>query len=388
VLKWPLPSDQGILVCPRCRAQLYAKIPTDAGQADALRITRWTHRLVPAAALGIAIFGTAALFANNRRSVTQVAYSPDGDTLAVTKVKKAGPDQVQMLDAASGLYKDGIDIGARSSVHSVFAPDGKTLALAVVELGPGRNESDRPRIGSLRLWDFTQRREISSFRGQADDFVLVAFLDGGNLILTVSTDKTVSLWALGFLKGQTTYTLPNPVHRAAVTPDGETLAASDRAGNVTLVEVRTGKIKAQIAGGNDTVAAIALFPDGKSLAVAGTANGQVVIRDVVSGQTKAILSAPMDWLTCLAISGDGRRLAVGGGRYRQPGQIKVFDLTINTEERTLEIATNTVKSVAFSPDGKRLAAGGAPSMDLFTKQRSGQWYEWDLESGNLIAAGE
>src|SRR5260370_21402898 len=166
------------------------------------------------------------------------------------------------------------------------------------------------------------------------------------------------------------------------------MGASDKNGNITLVEPLTGKLKPPLAGGNYSVAAIAFSADSRSLAVMGLVNPQVTIRDVETGQTKAVLPMSNDWLTCLAFSRDGRRLAVGGGRYRQPGQIKVFDLATNSEGRTFEIATNCVKSVTFSPGGKRLAAGGAADMNLFTRQRNSQWYVWDVETGDLIVSSE
>ena len=115
---------------------------------------------------------------------------------------------------------------------------------------------------------------------------------------------------------------------------------------------------------DNVVRALAMSPDGKTLASAGE-DATIQLWDVASAKAGAKLSGNSDWVLCLAFSNDGQRLASGG----YDGTVRLWE--VSTAKKILDIPatpplppntpappTNVVLSLAFSPDGKQLAIGG------------------------------
>jgi len=77
-----------------------------------------------------------------------------------------------------------------------------------------------------------------------------------------------------------------------------------------------------------------------------------------------------DQVTQLAFSPSGELLATAS----LDGTVRLWDLDVGAEMRTLRGPTGWVGSVAFSDDGRRIAAGGLDKVV----------YIWDVESGELV----
>ena len=93
-------------------------------------------------------------------------------------------------------------------------------------------------------------------------------------------------------------------------------------------------------------------PDGKSLATTDRIGG-VNVWDAISGERKASLKGALHYTWCLAWSPDGQYLAAGNG----PGTVEIWDVGSGNKVRSLRGGGAGVGGVAWSSDGLKLAAG-------------------------------
>ena len=159
-------------------------------------------------------------------SITQIAYSPNGEHLAVT-----GSIGIWLYDTTTyqevALLTE--NMGPVSSV--AFSPDGKTIV----------SGSDD---GNVRLWDVLTGKHIQTFTNNANRVLSVAFSPDGNIVASGGDDTSeegpgfgIHLWNvhtgehLKALEGNNYGTLS-----VCFSPDGKMLASGgDRSSNNILL---------------------------------------------------------------------------------------------------------------------------------------------------------
>jgi len=158
-------------------------------------------------------------------------------------------------------------------------PDAATAAAAaprVPDAGPAVAVRPTPRAGEVK----TLGDKGFELLGHTEAIIAVALDKTGRLAATGGLDRSVRLWDL---EAQKQLWAAGPGDEAVTTlvfdPEGQTLAAGDRAFQVRLFSVKDGELLQRRAH-PDAVAAISWSPDGKWLAVAGTSgNAEVYPRD-------------------------------------------------------------------------------------------------------------
>jgi WD40 repeat protein/serine/threonine protein kinase len=292
-----------------------------------------------------------ASFTGHTNGVRCVAFSPDGATLATS----SDDGTVRIWDRATGKPRARLD-GHKARIRCVvFSPDGKMLASG------GE---------TIKLWDLSTGHERATFTGHTDEIEQVSFSRDGKLLASCSLDSTVRLWDLA--TGQERVVLrghADQVYGVAFAPKGGVLASAGVDRTVRFWDIASGQEQEILRGHTALVRSVAFSPDGASLVSTG-GDMTVKVWDVATRQSRCTLVGHTDQVLSMALSPDGTLLATGS----QDTTVKLWSLARRYNPVLLG-HTAGAYSVAFSPDGKTLASG---SWDKLVKL-------WDIGSGRVEA---
>ena len=263
-------------------------------------------------------------------SVTSLAFSPDGGTLA------AGAGRVVRLwDVASGENTATLE-GHDGGIWSVaFSPDGSMLASSSGAM--------------VNLWDVTARRNTATLEGHGGT---VMFLHGGATLGVLDWNGALMLWDIASTPIRSLFqvhlgggeNVSFPATYMDFTSDDATLAAGWGT-TIELWDVVEGTLLTALD--NETnIASVAFSPDDAILAVGS--RGVIKLWDVAAGGIGATLKGPSDWPYYLVFSPDGTTLAAGSSKT-----ITLWDMATGTELASVD-HFNEVHPVGFSPDGATL----------------------------------
>jgi WD40 repeat protein len=275
----------------------------------------------------------------NKGGVAALAYSPDGKCLAAANVLDQAitvwdpttGKQLQQLPApalpanASRLFGNIY----RKDVALAFSPDGSTLAAGHFN-------------GQVYLWDVASGRRLTSFQA-IPDFVdadgdahsvmvsLLTFLpDGKEIVVGSIADTTYHICDVGTGRG---------IRRLQPRPP-------DKPRNV---------------GYSFWDVSLALSPDGKTVAGAGGCMDQSIrLWETATGQERRQLGGPGRPVHAVAIAPDGRTLA----SWRRDNTVCLWDAATGQQVGTLQGHRSEVTSLAFLPGGREVVTGSADSTIL------------------------
>jgi eukaryotic-like serine/threonine-protein kinase len=188
------------------------------------------------------------------RSVTCLAYSPDGKTI----LTGSADNTARLWDARTG-EPIGQPMTHSDAVNAVaFSPDGRTILT-----GGGRLES------TARLWDAATGRAIGKPITHSSAITAVAISPDGKTIVTGCRDKAARLWdaATGEPIGQP-MTHSGEAHSVAFSPDGKTIVIGSTEKTARLCDAATGRIIGPPMMHPGAVKSVAFSPDGRILLTA------------------------------------------------------------------------------------------------------------------------
>ncbi|HKB01474.1 MAG TPA: WD40 repeat domain-containing protein, partial [Gemmataceae bacterium] len=299
--------------------------------------------------------------------ITHIAFSPDGNRLAVVRGSARVPGGVELFDARTGrnLFRRAL---ATESNRVVFSPDGTRLATA--GLGPAATILDAATGKVLRtVKGYTDRS------GQGIPTSLAFTADGAHL-RTIGTDRTVRTWDARQSDNPTLFAvnvwcdqvaLADAGGRcAAITfdPGPATQARMLRVWDLSGKELLSAPCEPPAKGMSDSNAPLAISRDGRRVVVAprlivGRAPGpksELRVWDVDTG--KDLFRQPDDvGFAAVTLTRDGRLVAAVD--YKPGGAARVWDVATGKLLHTFPGCGGQVRGLAFSPDDRRLACGAA-----------------------------
>lgn len=324
----------------------------------------------------------AAIFLGpHEHSVTAIAFSPDGKTVAT------GTGYLRLWDVATGRLKSiHADDACRGISGLSFSSDGRVVASVGAFFG---NE--------LLLWDPASLGIARGFEepaGSTDAAAAPFIYKGKSIVYRVlnavafSPDGRILATAPGGVvlrdgqSGTVVATLDEPakgVTALAFSADGKTLATAGSDKKVRLWSLPAGALEATLDGPTQPLAAVAISPDGTRIVAASNDKPSILNRNAPTGRLWA-WDRP---------SGPARKIELGNVQVRQVAfvapttavvaagrEVLSVDLREDTSTRPSPIWSHSqdVLAIAVSPDGRLVASGGKDrTVDLV-----------DLATGKLV----
>ena len=277
-----------------------------------------------------------SVFAENFGGILSVAFSPDGNLLAMGD-SNGEIRLYQVADCQQILTCKG---HTNWVVSLAFSPDGRTFA-----------SSSTDHI--MKLWDIGTGQCLQILQGHDDEVWSVAFSPDGDILASGSDDQTVRLWSvrtgecLRVLQEHTAWVIS-----VAFSPDGQTLASGSDDQTVRLWDFHTGECLRIFQGHHDGVRSITFSPQGTML-VSGSDDQTVRLWDVSTGECLRIFQGHRAAIWSVAFSSKGDTLASGS----HDQTVRLWDFSSGECLRIFQGHSNWVFSVAFSPRGDMLASG-------------------------------
>ncbi|MFF5494247.1 helix-turn-helix domain-containing protein [Streptomyces aquilus] len=256
-------------------------------------------------------------------SLSDLAFSRDGRTLATVRPGPPGRGVVQLWNARTGRPRSALKLDTDPTPRGSDQPF-VTPRPAAVTLGPtGQGLAVR----ALRTSPRDQRIEVRD----------------------VVTGRLRHSRVQGALDG------------AVFSPDGTRLALVGRDGSVRIWHLATGALRIARTGHDQPVRTVAFTPDGRTLAVVRItpAGERITLHDAATGHLRRAIDPGTTAPLTLAFSPDGHTLATGS-----PRGIQLWDLATLQPRATLPARTPT--TLEFSPDARTLAVADGGTAELWS----------------------
>ncbi|MGI8602457.1 MAG: c-type cytochrome domain-containing protein [Verrucomicrobiales bacterium] len=257
--------------------------------------------------------GVTQTLAGHAGPVTAALFSRDGGHLFTASGQAGLQGEVRQWEVASGKVLRTFNAHT-DAIHALaLSPDGKILATGSYDQ-------------RIKLWNVETDVEERTLKGHNGAVFGLAFRPDGRLLASASADRTIKLWDVA--SGERRETLNQPLkeqNAVAWTADGSRLFAAGADSRWRTWDISaegretTNPLREAVFAHEGAILAIALSPDGRQLATAGS-DGSVKLWGVADGKLLRELEKQPDWPQSLAfIIGNG--IVVG----RSDGNLGVFN---------------------------------------------------------------
>lgn len=297
--------------------------------------------------------------------VTAVAYSPDGQLLAV-----GGYHEI-LLHKADGSALVARLLGRSEKIHRLlFTPDGSTLI--AVGGAPAR-------FGEIQIWDLAERKLRRSILAGTDTLFGGALSPDGARVVAGSSDKSLRMFDLE--SGKELFKAGHHedwVLDTAFGIDGKRVVSVGRDRAAKLADAGTGAFAENVNLLRDMLYVIARHPRRDYVLIGGeeripylyTMDRPRAIKIADDSTLVRRFDEQPGEIFALAFNPDGSRFAVGG----IGDEAAIYDTGSGKRTAVLKGGGGGVFTFAFQPDATRVAAAGFDGMVRI----------YDAESGELV----
>ncbi len=332
------------------------------GQSKA-EIKRDVEQILQRAVSGFKEYQEYNSLEGHKDAVIQVAFSPDGETIAT-----ASFDHTVKLWQPDGKLISTIE-GHKEKINSLaFSPDGETIATASFD-------------NTVKLWKLEKKLDntlditlLRTLKGHKEGVFGVAFSPDGQIIAAASGDKNIKLWRtkdgklLNTLKGH-----KNVIDGVAFSPKGQIIASASWDGTVKLWRTTDDKSFRTLndetlkedKSHSDRVFGVAFSPDGQM--IASVSQDQTAKLWNIDGKLLHTLNGDnghRDRVIRVDFSPDGNRIATTSWDQT----IKLWSTKEGILRETLEGHTDGVFGVDFSRDGEMITTASQDNTVKLWKQ--------------------
>jgi WD40 repeat protein len=280
-----------------------------------------------------------AILTGHKGKVWDVAFSPDGKTIA------------------SGSVDDTLRLWSVDPPRLVRTMQGHPFPVLKVKFSPnGAWLATGSMDGIVRFWQVSNGMLLETLEGHTGWITGLDISPDARWLASSAQDETVRLWRLpGAAVVQVIDEGMSGVEGVAFSPDSSMLAWGEIDGTIRL-RTMAGKWMEKMQGGYLPVKSVAFSPDGRYLA-SGSEDGIVRVWLIADGTLVQSLRGHSQAINDLAFSPDGGWLVSAS----QDGTLRLWQFVeekFNTLPSTIFVGhTGPVTSVAFSPKGSVIASG-------------------------------
>ncbi|MEO7035960.1 MAG: serine/threonine-protein kinase [Polyangiaceae bacterium] len=269
------------------------------------------------------------------QAVSALAFSKDGSHLAL------GGEL-----GALAVYDTG-----RRKVRRLSGHTGTVLALALAEQGRFLASGGADR--TLRFWDTGTGTQPQAPITHSDAIATLAWSDDRRFLALGGKDKTFRVLDLRTGHGSLSRQQDDAVELVAISADGGKLASYSRDAGLRVWSSSAARAPSEL-NERGNVLALGLGAKLDQLLSAGLGRNGACVWDLGTGTCATRLPVPLDRVRALAISPDRKQLALAGSG----SQIFIWDLAQKIPTQVIEGLPDETRALAFSSDGRTLAAAG------------------------------
>jgi WD40 repeat protein/HEAT repeat protein len=314
-------------------------------------------------------------------------FSRDGNYLATVEAMET----LRVWNAANGQSVLRVHAHKGMILSVSFSADGKRLVSGGTD-------------GRARLWDIASGKELYALRGHGAWVSSVAFSPDGKTLAT-ATGNPLQEFA-GTLAPMPEQSFAHVVRLwdAKVNPEHQAIAGSYQAvtlspaaAQIAVVNGKTMQIYEVAAGRllhsyfrKDALTALALSPDGRTLAVGITSPGsgpvwcRLKLLEGATGKERLDLRKPGGVVSELRFSPDGGYLASG----HWDDSARLWDVKTGGQVQSFKGKSGGTSHVAFSPDGKRLLRTTTGAVSFSDSEPDTQFIPGDVEVWDTVSGAK
>ncbi len=243
-------------------------------------------------------------------------------------------------------------------------PQPKGYPGAVARVGDQLLMAPQLTGNAIEVWDVAREKllwSVETVREKDDTGWLMTFSSEGKLFAIASPPRVISVYEslTGKLIRRFEADAIGNYYSLSFSPDGRTVAASNRDGVLRLWDMESGRERVKIPAIQGWTTEVFFAPDSKSFATGGPNNAHAVLLwETTTGKPIDPFPGHSSLVSSVSFAPDGQTAATSSW-FRGDPIVRLWDPQSGRLLRSLEArGSHGVSAVAFSPDGAMLAACG------------------------------